>query len=175
MNIIVTIFLISGLIIFTGGAVGIIRFPDFYSRLHPAGKLDTMGLFMSMLAIALYTLHDFSINSILTSLKIFLIVVFVFITSPSSANTRPCGPTSSTACRRRRSPSASAIRPVVFASSAISSGMTPSARNATSATCATARSRLRLEIGCVSWSWPCVSATSPSMTFNRSCAPRTMT
>lgn len=86
MNIIVTIFLISGLIIFTGGAVGIIRFPDFYSRLHPAGKLDTMGLFMSMLAIALYTLHDFSINSILTSLKIFLIVVFVFITSPTATH-----------------------------------------------------------------------------------------
>jgi len=86
MNIIVTIFLISGLIIFTGGAVGIIRFPDFYSRLHPAGKLDTMGLFMSMLAIALYTLHDFSINSILTSLKKILIVVFVFITSPTATH-----------------------------------------------------------------------------------------
>ncbi len=86
MNIIVTIFLISGLIIFTGGAVGIIRFPDFYSRLHPAGKLDTMGLFMSMLAISLYTLHDFSINSILTSLKIILIVVFVFITSPTATH-----------------------------------------------------------------------------------------
>ena len=86
MNIMVTIFLICGLIIFTGGAVGIIRFPDFYSRLHPAGKLDTMGLFMSMLAIALYTLHDLSISSILTSLKIILIVVFVFITSPAATH-----------------------------------------------------------------------------------------
>ena len=86
MNIITAIFLISGLIIFTGGAVGIIRFPDFYSRLHPARKLDTMGLFMSMLAIALYTLHDFSIHAILTSLKIILIVVFVFITSPTATH-----------------------------------------------------------------------------------------
>ena len=86
MNIIVTILMICGLIIFTGGAVGIIRFPDFYSRLHPAGKLDSMGLFLSMIAMALYTLHDFSVTSILTGLKILLIVVFVFITSPTATH-----------------------------------------------------------------------------------------
>jgi len=86
MNIIITILMICGLMIFTGGAVGIIRFPDFYTRLHPAGKLDSMGLFLSMTAMALYTLHDFSITSILTSLKILLIVVFVFITSPTATH-----------------------------------------------------------------------------------------
>ncbi|QTA86250.1 monovalent cation/H(+) antiporter subunit G [Desulfonema magnum] len=86
MNIIVTIFLICGLIFFFGGAVGIIRFPDFYSRLHPAGKLDTMGLLMTMLAMALYSLHDFCVASVLTSLKIILIVVFVFITSPTATH-----------------------------------------------------------------------------------------
>ncbi len=86
MDIIVTIFLICGLFFFTGGAVGIIRFPDFYSRLHPAGKLDSMGLLMSMGSLALYTLHDLSVSSILTSLKIVLIVVFVFITSPTATH-----------------------------------------------------------------------------------------
>ena len=86
MDIIVILLLISGLIIFTGGAVGILRFPDFYSRLHPAGKLDTMGLFMSMVATALYTLHDFSLASLLTSLKILLIIAFVFITSPTATH-----------------------------------------------------------------------------------------
>ena len=25
------------------GSIGIVRFPDFYSRMHPAGKLDTAG------------------------------------------------------------------------------------------------------------------------------------
>lgn len=86
LNIIVIICLISGLLFFMGGAVGIIRFPDFYSRLHPAGKLDTMGLFMSMIAMALYTLGHFSIANLLTSLKILLIVVFVFITSPTATH-----------------------------------------------------------------------------------------
>jgi len=43
MDFIVVFLIICGLIFFTGGAVGILRFPDFYSRLHPAGKLDTGG------------------------------------------------------------------------------------------------------------------------------------
>jgi hypothetical protein len=47
MDIIVIDHFLFGLFFFFGGAVGILRFPDFYTRLHPAGKLDTMGsLFM---------------------------------------------------------------------------------------------------------------------------------
>ncbi len=86
MNVISIMLLIGGLLFFFGGAVGIIRFPDFYSRLHPAGKLDTAGLFLSMLGLALYTLSDFSLAAVLTSLKIMLIVVFVFITSPTATH-----------------------------------------------------------------------------------------
>ncbi len=86
MNVIVVIFMGLGLFFFFGGAVGIIRFPDFYSRLHPAGKLDTMGLLMCMIAMALYVVQDFSLDAILTGLKIILIVVFVFITSPTATH-----------------------------------------------------------------------------------------
>ena len=63
MNIVATILLIIGLFFFTGGSIGILRFPDFYSRLHPAGKCDSMGL-----------------------LKILMIVVFVSITSPTATH-----------------------------------------------------------------------------------------
>ena len=86
MNIIVTIILICGLIFFAGGAVGIIRFPDFYTRLHPAGKLDTAGHFLMMTAMALFTIQDLSLQSILTAVKIGLIVVFVYITSPTATH-----------------------------------------------------------------------------------------
>ncbi len=86
MNIIAALCVVAGLVFFTGGAVGIIRLPDFYSRLHPAGKLDTMGLLMAMLGIAIHTLEDFSLGAVLTSLKIILIVVFVFITSPTATH-----------------------------------------------------------------------------------------
>ncbi len=86
MDIIVIILLISGLIFFTGGSIGILRFPDFYTRLHPAGKLDTAGLVLTMSSMALYTLHEFSIASLLTAFKIILIVAFVFFTSPTATH-----------------------------------------------------------------------------------------
>lgn len=77
---------IAGLIFFTGGSVGILRFPDFYSRLHPAGKLDTMGLFLTLGGMALYVLADFSMGALLTAAKILLIIVFIFITSPTATH-----------------------------------------------------------------------------------------
>ncbi|HMA85411.1 MAG TPA: monovalent cation/H(+) antiporter subunit G [Desulfosalsimonadaceae bacterium] len=86
VSILALILLIMGLIFFTGGSVGILRFPDFYSRLHPAGKLDTMGLFMTLSGMALYVLTDFSLAALLTALKIMLIVVFIFITSPTATH-----------------------------------------------------------------------------------------
>ncbi|MCB2166289.1 MAG: monovalent cation/H(+) antiporter subunit G [Deltaproteobacteria bacterium] len=85
-NLLVIFLLVSGLFFFFAGAVGILRFPDFYSRLHPAGKLDTMGLFTSMMAMALWVVHEWTLGAILTALKILLIVAFVFITSPTATH-----------------------------------------------------------------------------------------
>ena len=86
MDLIVIVFLLAGLFFFTGGAIGILRFPDFYSRLHPAGKLDTLGLLLSMTSLALYGLHHFSLLALLTSIKIMLIVIFVFLASPTATH-----------------------------------------------------------------------------------------
>ena len=86
MDIIVCLFLFAGLFFFTGGAVGILRFPDFYSRLHPAGKLDTLGSLLAMFALALFNLHHFSLGNVLTSVKIILILVFVFLASPTATH-----------------------------------------------------------------------------------------
>lgn len=86
MTLVAAVFIVLGLFFFTGGSVGILRFPDFYSRLHPAGKLDSMGLLMSLTGMALYVLQDFSLAALLTALKIMLIVVFVFITSPTATH-----------------------------------------------------------------------------------------
>ncbi len=86
MDIIVCLFLFAGLLFFTAGSVGILRFPDFYSRLHPAGKLDTLGSLLAMIALALFNLHHFSLAALLTSGKILLIVAFVFVTSPTATH-----------------------------------------------------------------------------------------
>lgn len=86
MHIMVVLLLTGGLIFFFGGAVGIVRFPDFYTRLHPAGKLDTAGLVATMGGLAFYTAFIQNPPNLLTALKIILIVVFVFITSPTATH-----------------------------------------------------------------------------------------
>jgi multicomponent Na+:H+ antiporter subunit G len=86
MDIIIAALLICGLVFFTGGAIGILRFPDFYSRLHPAGKLDTSGQLFMMAAIAVFIIQDVSLANLLTAAKILLIVVFIYITSPTATH-----------------------------------------------------------------------------------------
>ncbi len=87
MNIIVTAFLIFGVVFFLAGAIGIIRMPDFYSRLHPAGKLDTLATLSMVIGLALYNLHHFSLGALLVSIKMFLIVFFVSLASPTATHT----------------------------------------------------------------------------------------
>jgi multicomponent Na+:H+ antiporter subunit G len=86
MDIIVTILIVVGLVFFTGGTLGILRFPDYYSRLHPAGKLDTLASFLMLGALALFNLHHFTLENLLTSIKIILIVVFVSLASPTAVH-----------------------------------------------------------------------------------------
>jgi multicomponent Na+:H+ antiporter subunit G len=82
----VVFLLAAGLLFFTGGSVGILRLPDFYTRLHAAGKLDTMGSFTMMLALALANAWPLSLAAVLTSLKILLAMVFVFVANPTATH-----------------------------------------------------------------------------------------
>lgn len=38
-----TLLLAAGLVFMLGGAIGVLRFPDFYTRLHAAGVSDAVG------------------------------------------------------------------------------------------------------------------------------------
>ena len=86
MSVVVTILLGLGLVFFAGAAVGILRFPDFYSRLHPAGKMDTLGSFLMLAALALEELSHFTLDHVLVAIKIMLIVVFYFLASPTATH-----------------------------------------------------------------------------------------
>jgi multicomponent Na+:H+ antiporter subunit G len=86
MDYVIGLLLIGGLVFFTGGAVGILRFPDFYSRLHPAGKLDTAGQLLAISAVALHMVGDGTLSEIIGAIKVGLIVVFVYITSPTATH-----------------------------------------------------------------------------------------
>ncbi len=70
----------SGLFFYFAGTIGLLRLPDFYSRMHATGKSDTLGTLLSLLGLALYTGLTF------TGIKILFIAVFVFLTSPTATH-----------------------------------------------------------------------------------------
>jgi multicomponent Na+:H+ antiporter subunit G len=86
LDILVIIAMLSGLLFFVATTVGIIRFPDFYSRVHAAGKGDTFSTTVFLGGTILYMLRDFSGGSLLTAGKLLLIVFYIFIASPTATH-----------------------------------------------------------------------------------------
>ncbi len=86
LNIICIVLIGFGLLFFLGGAVGILRFPDFYTRMHAAGKGDTMSVFLILVGLAVYQLSDFNVANLLVAGKIFFITIFIMWASPTSTH-----------------------------------------------------------------------------------------
>lgn len=86
LNGLIITLMIIGLFFFFGTSVGLIRFPDFYSRMHAAGKGDTLSTVLLLTGLALFHLHHFSLDNFLVSLKIMSIVLFVFLASPTATH-----------------------------------------------------------------------------------------
>ncbi len=73
--------LISGGVFFlVTGAVGMVRFPDIYTRMHAAGKCDTLGSLLVMTGLAC---HD---GFVLTSAKLLIAAGFILVTSPTATH-----------------------------------------------------------------------------------------
>lgn len=77
---------VAGVFFFAVGVVGVLRFPDFYTRLHAAGKCDSLAAVLVIAGVALYNLTDYSFANLLVSIKIMAIAVFVFIASPTATH-----------------------------------------------------------------------------------------
>lgn len=80
LDVISTILLGLGALVMLLAAAGVVRFPDIYTRLHAAGKGDTLG--QGLILIGLSISAGFS----LISLKLALIVFFVFIFNPTATH-----------------------------------------------------------------------------------------
>ncbi len=74
------LFMVVGLLFMFLGSLGILRLPDFYSRTHAASKVDTVGIMVVLLGIAI--LEGFTINTA----KIGLAIVFLTLTNPVAAH-----------------------------------------------------------------------------------------
>ena len=80
MTIITTGLLVLGLLFILLGVVGILRLPDFYTRLHAMGKCDTLGVTLVLLALAVYAGWS------LSSAKLLLISVFIGLANPTATH-----------------------------------------------------------------------------------------
>jgi multicomponent Na+:H+ antiporter subunit G len=53
LDLLTGLFLAGALFFFVAGTVGLLRFPDLYTRLHALTKADNVGLGLTVLALAL--------------------------------------------------------------------------------------------------------------------------
>lgn len=75
-EIISSILLVSGFLFLVISAIGVIRLPDFFSRLHSSSIGETLGI--SLMGTGLIVFEGLT----LTSAKILLIIVGIFIGNP---------------------------------------------------------------------------------------------
>jgi multicomponent Na+:H+ antiporter subunit G len=62
------------------GAVGVIRFPDVYTRLHASTKCDTGGAISILIGVA------FALGLNMVSLKILSILFLIFLLNPVASH-----------------------------------------------------------------------------------------
>jgi multicomponent Na+:H+ antiporter subunit G len=77
---------LGNLLVLTGacfmltGAIGMLRMPDFFCRLHPAGLKDSMGVPLVIFGLMLHA------GWTLISIKLLLLLVFHLFTSPTACH-----------------------------------------------------------------------------------------
>lgn len=76
----VVLFLVLGSFLIIVASIGVVRFPDFYTRIHAAGKVDTLGQSLILLALIIYE----GLSPL--SLKLFLIIILIYLINPSSTH-----------------------------------------------------------------------------------------
>ncbi|MCG6939329.1 MAG: monovalent cation/H(+) antiporter subunit G [Gammaproteobacteria bacterium] len=79
IEVIAATLMLSGLIFFLCGSIGLLRLPDLYSRLHALTKADNLGLGLLLAGLALYQ------RDLLFALKLILIWLAVLAASSASA------------------------------------------------------------------------------------------
>ncbi|MGH7820595.1 MAG: monovalent cation/H(+) antiporter subunit G [Candidatus Binatia bacterium] len=81
-EIVASLLLLIGLGFTLIGSIGLVRLPDFYTRMHAPTKATTLGV-SSMLAAAALVLPG---SMLATALKASLAIVFFFLTAPIGAH-----------------------------------------------------------------------------------------
>lgn len=81
-EVIISLLLLTGGFFTLVGAIGLVRLPDLYARLHAPTKATTLGVGSVVIASMIY----FSLKNNEIAIAELLVTVFLFITAPVSAN-----------------------------------------------------------------------------------------
>ena len=74
------VLLVAGSVLSIAGGVGLLRFPDFYTRIHAGGVTDTGGAGLVIAGLLVQS------DSLLVALKLVIILFFLLLTSPTSTH-----------------------------------------------------------------------------------------
>jgi multicomponent Na+:H+ antiporter subunit G len=74
------VLLMSGAFCGLSGAIGLFRFPDFFTRIHAASLTDSLAAFLIISGLLLQS--GFS----LVAVKLLLILLFLLVTSPTASH-----------------------------------------------------------------------------------------
>ena len=70
----------AGSILVIVGGLGLLRLPDFYTRIHAAGITDTLGAWLILVGLMFH--EGFT----LITAKLVLVLVFLVLTSPTASH-----------------------------------------------------------------------------------------
>jgi len=80
VDIITIVFLAGGAFFMITGAVGLVKFPDFYTRLHATGKCDTLGQILIIVGCMFFEGFNF------ITVKLFFVVAFYLFAGPAATH-----------------------------------------------------------------------------------------
>ncbi|MCK4475615.1 MAG: monovalent cation/H(+) antiporter subunit G [Methanophagales archaeon] len=90
IDVIVILFLAAGIIFMFTGVIGLLRLPDFYTRLHATGKCDTLGEVLIIAGLLLYHFFVYSpgaeLSVKLVPVKLLFLIVFIFLANPTATH-----------------------------------------------------------------------------------------
>lgn len=73
------VLLLAGSLLLLITGFGLLRLPDLYTRIHAGGMADTLATFLIFVGLS------FQSGFSLVSVKLLLVIVFVFFTSPTAS------------------------------------------------------------------------------------------
>lgn len=79
-EIIAAAFLSLGTLFLTLGSIGIVRLPDFFTRLHAASMSDTLGIIFFTAGLAVY------LGFTLDILKLAVLFILISLTNPTASH-----------------------------------------------------------------------------------------